>query len=189
MKALIKRYPLTTLLTLLIWTVCLIPVPETPLSEVSMIDKWTHLVMFGSLAVVMWIEHARRESQNTLTIKSSDREVYNHVETGKDIYRHEPTESDIYNNVETENNIYHQKASGKETTRHAHWRPLLHFLMLSFLYAWLMGGLVELAQRYLTFGMRSGEWLDFAADGLGALLGQPIGLLLAAYIKKGSKEK
>ena len=42
-----------------------------------------------------------------------------------------------------------------------------------------MGGLIELAQAYLTFGHRSGEWLDFAADGVGVLVGAAIGMLLA----------
>ena len=44
----------------------------------------------------------------------------------------------------------------------------------------LMGGVIELVQAYCTGGTRSGEWLDLAADSLGVLIGQPIGMLLVA---------
>lgn len=39
----------------------------------------------------------------------------------------------------------------------------------------LLGGLLELWQRYLT-DCRSGEWLDFVADTIGTLLALPLGL-------------
>lgn len=42
-------------------------------------------------------------------------------------------------------------------------------LWLAPIMATLLGGLVELLQAYLTT-YRSGEWLDFAADTLGALI-------------------
>lgn len=48
--------------------------------------------------------------------------------------------------------------------------------LLLLLYACLMGGLMELGQAYLTT-YRSGEWLDFLADSVGAVLGG--GLMLA----------
>ena len=44
----------------------------------------------------------------------------------------------------------------------------------------VMGGVIELVQAYCTGGTRSGEWLDLAADSLGVLIGQPIGMLLVA---------
>lgn len=53
----IRSYPLSCLCILLIWILCLIPIPETPLSGVSMIDKWTHIVMFGGLSVLLWVEY------------------------------------------------------------------------------------------------------------------------------------
>ena len=56
-----KRYPLTSLLVVVIWVLCLIPtVPETPLSSFSLIDKWTHLVMYGTLVVVILWEYTRQ---------------------------------------------------------------------------------------------------------------------------------
>ncbi len=42
-----------------------------------------------------------------------------------------------------------------------------------------MGGMVELAQAYLTSGVRSGDWLDFVANSAGAFLGALIGIPLA----------
>ena len=57
---LLKRYPLSTALALVIWVLCLAPLPETPLDNVRLIDKWTHLVMFGSLTAVIWWEYLRR---------------------------------------------------------------------------------------------------------------------------------
>lgn len=60
-----KRYPLTSLLVVVIWVLCLIPtVPETPLSRFSLIDKWTHLVMYGTLVAVIWWEYTRQHTTN-----------------------------------------------------------------------------------------------------------------------------
>jgi len=42
----------------------MIPVPETPLSDVNMVDKWTHFVMYGVLAVVIWTEYIKN-NRNT----------------------------------------------------------------------------------------------------------------------------
>ena len=54
------RYPLSMTITLAIWIVCMIPVPETPLADVTLIDKWTHLVMYAALTTVIWTEYALR---------------------------------------------------------------------------------------------------------------------------------
>ena len=59
MKTILRQYPLTILLALVIWVVCLIPVPETPLNDVSFIDKWTHFVMYAVLTLVLLYEHRR----------------------------------------------------------------------------------------------------------------------------------
>ena len=53
------------------------------------------------------------------------------------------------------------------------WR---HYLFI-FLYATLLGGLMELVQAYLTT-CRSGDWIDFEADAIGAIIG--IGLSILA---------
>lgn len=59
MKTILRQYPLTILLALVIWVVCLIPVPETPLNEISFIDKWTHFAMYAVLTLVLLYEHRR----------------------------------------------------------------------------------------------------------------------------------
>lgn len=60
-----KRYPLSMTLVVVIWVLCLIPtVPETPLSRFSLIDKWTHLVMYGTLVAVIWWEYTRQHTTN-----------------------------------------------------------------------------------------------------------------------------
>ena len=49
-KNLLQRYPLSCVLIVVIWVLCLTPwIPESPLNNVRLIDKWTHLVMYGTL--------------------------------------------------------------------------------------------------------------------------------------------
>lgn len=124
-----RKYPFSTLCIVAIWTLCLMPIPETPLSQVKLIDKWTHLIMYGGLCLTIWTDRAR------LGIASNRR--------GTAIY--------------------------------AVALPIV------------MGGLIELVQAYCTAGMRSGEWLDWAADTLGVALGQPIGILVAVCLAKWRK--
>lgn len=62
MLAAIRRYPFTTLFVAAILVVCMIPIPDTPLSEVSLIDKWTHVAMYAALDVVMFTELNRRRA-------------------------------------------------------------------------------------------------------------------------------
>lgn len=63
---LIQKYPLSCLLTIGIWVICMIPLPETPLDDVKMIDKWTHFVMFGGLSLVIWIEYIRQHRKTRM---------------------------------------------------------------------------------------------------------------------------
>lgn len=51
--------------------------------------------------------------------------------------------------------------------------------------AW--GGLMELGQAYLTT-TRSGDWIDFCADALGALLGSLVGVAWRAWYLHRHKE-
>lgn len=127
MKKILKEYPLSCFLTLIIWIVCLIPIPETPLDDFSMIDKWTHFVMYGSLTLVIWMERYR----------------------------------------------------------------LLHFDQTKMLAPGLicggvlmpmaMGGLIELAQAYLTT-CRSGDWLDFVCNVLGVVVGISISCMIIGIV-------
>ena len=56
----LKTFRITLLYLTVLWTVCLLPIPETPLSHVRLIDKWTHLVLFGGLSGLIWCEYAYR---------------------------------------------------------------------------------------------------------------------------------
>ena len=63
LKHLITYYPITTTLIVVIWFLCLWPIfPETPLSHVALIDKWTHMVMYGGTFGIMWIEYLRKHT-------------------------------------------------------------------------------------------------------------------------------
>lgn len=68
----IKTYPLTSLLLLVIWALCFLPIPETPLSEVRFIDKWTHVAMYFGLGIVIvgeyWRAHRTRTSGESLLV-------------------------------------------------------------------------------------------------------------------------
>ena len=56
----IKIYPFSCLCILLIWILSLTPfLPETPLDNVVLIDKWVHVIMYGGTCGVIWMEYAR----------------------------------------------------------------------------------------------------------------------------------
>jgi VanZ family protein len=110
MTEIIKTFPFSIAVTVAIWVLCLIPIPETPLSDISLIDKWTHFVMYGVLTLVMLWERGKNPMKPMISV----------------------------------------------------WQLLLIPIV--------MGGLIELAQRYLTT-CRSGEWLDFVGDTIGVVIG------------------
>lgn len=126
----IKHYPVTTLLILGIWIICLIPIPETPLSHVKLIDKWTHVTLYTILGCCIWIETARSRQ------KRSDKQLF----------------------------------------------------LLTFAAPIIMGGLIEIVQATCTGGNRSGEWMDFLADGIGVVLSLLIGILLATCLSKRKRD-
>ena len=126
----IRKYPVSLFLIAAIWTVCLIPIPETPLNDVPMMDKWTHFVMFGVLSLCIISEY---------------------------VYRH-------------------RKPKG--------WNVALVGMLLPF----AMGGMIDLAQAYCTGGNRSGDVMDWLADGIGVLIGAAIGSLLVYYRARARKD-
>ena len=122
-----KQYLFTIIVTVAIVVLSTIPIPENPpLGDVPLMDKWVHMVMYGGLVFVMWVDQVVR---------------------------------------------------GK---REFSW--MVRGIML--LYAIVLGGLMELVQAYLTT-CRSGDWIDFEADAIGAALG----VLLCLYLNKLWKEK
>ena len=57
----VKRYPFSIVCIVLIWVLSLTPIfPETPFDHVELIDKWTHLVMYGGTCSVIWWEYLRK---------------------------------------------------------------------------------------------------------------------------------
>lgn len=114
-----RRYPITFLLALAIVLLSLLPIPDVRMPvKVPLVDKWTHMVMYGVLTLVIWLEYLRA----------------------------------------------HRQMRG------------LRLLLLAFLAPIAMGGALELMQAYLTT-CRSGEWLDFVANSIGAVVGAGCGLL------------
>lgn len=55
----LKKYPFSLLTIIIIWVLCLVHIPETPVSNVPFIDKWTHFVMYGGLCIIIWVEYLR----------------------------------------------------------------------------------------------------------------------------------
>ena len=127
----LKEYIWTTLATVGIVVLSTIPIPENPpLGDVPLMDKWVHMVMYGGLVVVMWMDHVVR---NKRTFSWAAR-------------------------------------------------------IIMLLYAIALGGVMELVQAYLTT-CRSGDWIDFEADAVGALLGKLLCAGLNWKLKSKWKEK
>ena len=59
--------------------------------------------------------------------------------------------------------------------QHVDWEKLAFWGWLAPI---LMSGMLELIQEYCTMGHRNGDWLDFAANAIGASLGATVGLLV-----------
>lgn len=55
----LRLFPLTAISVVLIFVLSFFTPPHTPLSDVAMIDKWTHLVMYGGTVGVFWLEYWR----------------------------------------------------------------------------------------------------------------------------------
>ena len=164
----IKNYPLSSILVVAIWVVCLIPIPETPLNDVCLIDKWTHFVMYGSLTSVIWFEYIRRHkplNPNPYPVQVEGRKVSN--ETSKEGYAQEI--------VTSSSPLGERMPEGQVRGRMGH-----ALLIGGVLCPIIMGGLIELAQRYLTT-CRSGDVYDFFCNSLGVLLGCCIGLIIKKF--------
>ena len=162
----IRNYPLSSLLIVAIWVVCLIPVPETPLNDVNLIDKWTHFVMYGSLTSVIWFEYIRKHK--TPNPSPSPVEV-----EGKKV------------SISNQDSLS-EKVVTSSLPLHGEGMPVGqergHLLIGGVLCPIIMGGLIELAQAYLTT-CRSGDIYDFFCNSLGVVLGCLIGLILRAILR------
>lgn len=116
----LRHYPFSLLVMLAIVLLSLLPMPEIKaLANVRLADKWTHMLMYGTLTFVIWMEYLRRHRQ----------------------------------------------------------LQALRLVCFAFLLPVGMGGALELLQAYGTT-CRSGEWLDFVANGIGVCLATVAALIL-----------
>ena len=67
---LLRFYPLSCLFIAAIWIACFMNIPETPLDNVAFMDKWTHLVMYGSTCAIIFIENTGQTHQIELPVNS-----------------------------------------------------------------------------------------------------------------------
>ena len=121
----IRRHPISVILILVIWYLSLFTPPKTELANVRFIDKWAHLLMYGSLAFVLWMEAWR-------------------VRTAS---------------------------------------PSMPRALALYIGPVAMSGLIELAQAYCTTD-RSGDWLDLAANAIGALAVIVLSCMLTRKMRK-----
>ena len=133
----IGDYPLSLLLTVIIWVLCFINVPETPLENITLMDKWTHIAMYLVLGIVIFWESNRKRKRAMPPVQKVKK------------------------------------------TKVVVW---------TFVLPALMGGLIEILQANCTGGRRSGDWLDFAADSIGAALALAICMLPAKCRARGGKD-
>lgn len=60
----LRRYPITLLLAVGIVLLSLLPIPDLKMPvQVPLMDKWTHMVMYGVLTLVIWLEYRRSHQQ------------------------------------------------------------------------------------------------------------------------------
>jgi VanZ family protein len=166
MKTILRQSPLTILLALAIWVVCLIPVPETPLNEISFIDKWTHFVMYAALTVVLLYEYRRASGSSSAKAEGTTAKADGMNGMADDM-------SAKAEGMGTKAEGMSAKAEGtaagnKKSNSSSTWLLLLPISQ---------GCLVELAQAYLTT-CRSGDWFDALCNTLGVLIGAGIGKLI-----------
>ena len=67
MLSLLRRFPMVIAMTIFILVVSLIPIPETPLSSITLIDKRTHIGLYTILGMV--VAHEYFHNQKPVTPK------------------------------------------------------------------------------------------------------------------------
>lgn len=56
----IKEYPFSWICIAIIWILCFCTPPHTPLDKITLIDKWTHIVMYAGTCFVIWTEYMKK---------------------------------------------------------------------------------------------------------------------------------
>lgn len=64
-KHLLKSYPVTSFYILTIWILCFASIPQTPLDNVTLIDKWVHTAMYLGTFGTLWHIYAATSTNAT----------------------------------------------------------------------------------------------------------------------------
>ena len=115
----LKRYPLSILSIAAIWYGSFFSHPHTPLDDLTLFDKWAHMVMYCTAGIAVWYEYSKQ---------------------------------------------------------HLNCRWINNFAVSS-VGLLLMSGIIEILQEYCTNGVRHGDWLDMAANGIGVGISTIVGTL------------
>ena len=60
----LRRYPLALLVAVVIVLLSLLPIPDMKVDvHVPLADKWTHMVMYAALTLIIWFEYRRSHKQ------------------------------------------------------------------------------------------------------------------------------
>ena len=59
----LTKYPFSCIIVIGTWILCFMTIPETPLSSVRFIDKWTHSLIYLVLGLSISLEHLRNTKQ------------------------------------------------------------------------------------------------------------------------------
>ena len=62
-KHILTKYPFSCIIVIGTWILCFMTIPETPLSSVRFIDKWTHSLIYLVLVISISLEYLRNTKQ------------------------------------------------------------------------------------------------------------------------------
>ena len=57
---LVTKYPVSSIYIAFIWVLCFMDVPQTPLNNVTLMDKWVHILMYAGTCATIWWEYIHR---------------------------------------------------------------------------------------------------------------------------------
>lgn len=73
---LFRHYFFSSFVSFCVILLSVIPIPdEAPLSDVPLIDKWVHFVMYGGLALAVWLDCSHRKNTDAVALKSGHRKL------------------------------------------------------------------------------------------------------------------
>lgn len=62
-KLILTKYPFSCIIVIGTWILCFMTIPETPLSSVRFIDKWTHSLIYLVLGLSISLEYLHNTKQ------------------------------------------------------------------------------------------------------------------------------